>query len=200
MLYIFAVHFDWQSIEDRLFEKSQACIVRFAQEHPDVSCSFFAYDTDPTYGYFYLSFDTPEHALEEAQEYERLIRSHRYSTLSDEEMWRYAEMVLKNSTLITYGPDAGGFAYPEYDRIIFNELDALSVISPEEDPELAPLIREGYLNGNVYRMLWKLSERLVASGVFKHLRLASPFRIGLQFHEDRIVVLRILNWPAASTR
>lgn len=50
--------FDWQSLEDRLYEQSRAIILQFAAEHPDVLCSFFAYDTDPKEGYFFLGFDT----------------------------------------------------------------------------------------------------------------------------------------------
>lgn len=50
--------FDWQSLEDRLFEQSKALILQFAEEHPDVTCSFLAYDTntgaEAESGYGYL--------------------------------------------------------------------------------------------------------------------------------------------------
>jgi hypothetical protein len=42
--------FDWQALEDRLFEQSTAVLRQFAAEHPEVLCSFFAYDTNPAYG------------------------------------------------------------------------------------------------------------------------------------------------------
>jgi hypothetical protein len=63
--------FDWQSLEDRLYEQSKAIIQHFAAEHPNVTCSFFAYDTDPKEGYFLLGFDTLENALCVAQENEQ---------------------------------------------------------------------------------------------------------------------------------
>ncbi len=63
--------FDWQSLEDRLYEQSKVIIQQFAAEHPDITCSFFAYETDPIEGYFMLGFDTYENALRMVQENEQ---------------------------------------------------------------------------------------------------------------------------------
>ena len=54
------------------------------------------------------------------------------------------------------------------------------------------------MEGNLRIVLWKAIERLIASDAFAPLCLASPFRVGYQLHERELVVLRILNWPAAS--
>jgi hypothetical protein len=187
---------DWQSIEDRLFEWSQQSILRFAQEHPEVCCSFFACKADVAYGSFSLNFDTEEQAFEAAQEYERAARGERYVSLSDEGSWRIARMILTIPILTTHGREASYFTYPEYDSIVFDELSV--GINREAEPEIAPLLKEGYLEGNVYRVLWKLSERLVASSVFDHLSQASPFFVGSQLQGEVLVVLRILNWPTGS--
>lgn len=52
--------FDWQALEDQLVEQSRQAILQFAAEYPDVTCSFFAYDANPIYGGFLLSFETSE--------------------------------------------------------------------------------------------------------------------------------------------
>lgn len=56
---------------------------------------------------------------------------------------------------------------------------------------------EGYLEGSTRLVFWKVLERLIDSGLFSHLHLSSPFRVGYQFHDQELIVLRILNWPKA---
>jgi len=187
--------FDWQPIEDQLFECSRNAILRFAQEHATIKCSFFAYYADPTYGHFFLNFDTPENALEAAQEHEQDVRSRWYASLGEEEAWRYAETIMMRSGISDYGPDTSRFTYSRYDNITINELDALCCIQEHEDLELYIAVGEGYLEGNVSIVLWKVVERLVKNNMFSQLLLTSPFRVGFQFHEETIIVLRILNWP-----
>ena|SRR5579862_3150353 len=54
-----------------LVEESKAGILRFAAEHPQEICSFFAYDANAVYGEFHLCFDTLENGLLAAQNNER---------------------------------------------------------------------------------------------------------------------------------
>ena len=75
---------DWQSLEERLFEQTSSVIRQFATEHSDVTCSFFAYDTDPGYGYFLPSFDTAENSLLQAQKNEQRAIEERAKMLSQE--------------------------------------------------------------------------------------------------------------------
>ncbi len=185
--------FDWQALEDRLVEQSTAVLRQFAAEHPDVLCSFFAYDTNPAYGEFLLSFDSQENMRRSAQKDEQRQIAQREMMLKLEGSWRGAKFNLRSVS--DSSPDLGEVAYPLYAELIFKELEAFCM--SEDYPQKNHEVEDNYIHGNVGIMLWKVVERLITSEVFAPLRLASPFRVGYQFHDDgHFIVLRLLNWPA----
>jgi hypothetical protein len=185
--------FDWQSLEDRLYEQSRAVIQQFAAEHPDVTCSFFAYETDPIEGYFMLGFDTYENALRMAQENEQRAIKQRNQMLTQEWSWRHARSMLQSPRLTDYSPDVSYFTYPTYVQLDFQEL--CDLFESENYPQPANSVEDDYIDGNVQIVLWKVMERLIASEAFAPLHLSAPFHVGYQLHTDGLVVLRILNWP-----
>ncbi len=186
--------FDWQSLEDRLYEQSRAVIQQFAAEHPDVTCSFFAYDTDPKEGYFLLGFDTLENSLHMAQENEQRAIKRRNQMLTHEWSWRHARSFLHTPRLTDYSPDVSYFAYHMYAQLNFQELVDLS--ESDNYPQPHNNIEDDYIEGNTRIILWKVVERLIASNIFDQLHLSTPFHVGYALHEDdQTTVLRILNWP-----
>ena len=106
--------FDWQALEDQLVERSRQAILRFATEYPDVTCSFFAYDANPIYGDFHMSFETYEHSLQEAQENEQRAIARRNQMLSHEWFWRSAKYFSTSPLVTDYSPDVGRFAHLMY--------------------------------------------------------------------------------------
>jgi hypothetical protein len=54
------------------------------------------------------------------------------------------------------------------------------------------------LEDRIIVALWRVTDRLVQANTFEVLRRAAPFRIGFAFHDDAMVVLRILDWPCLS--
>lgn len=193
-----AVVIDWQVLEERLFEQSCAVIKQFAEDHPDVICSFFAYDTDPGYGYFLLSFDTAENSLQQALKNEYWAIEERKKMLSQEWSWNSARSLSRVPPITDYSPDVGYFAYYMYAEIRFPEL--VEFKESEAYPQRSNEVEDDYLEGHVRVVLWKIIERLIASAIFSQLRLSSLFRVGYQFHEEDLLVLRILNWPAAQVK
>lgn len=185
--------FDWQAIEDRLFEGTQATIARFISEHPDVVCSFFAYDVDLDAGYFLPSFDTPENAIQQAQRQETWAIQTRNQMLNQVWSWRYARNPIQVPRVVSSSPDVDYFAYHMYTELHFPELVQLR--ERADYPSKNNVVENDYVEGNVYILLWKVVERLIADHAFDRLSLASPFSIGYQLHEDELRVLRILNWP-----
>lgn len=184
--------FDWQALEDRLFEQSKAIILQFAAEHPDVTCSFFAYDTNPTYGKFLLSFESYENMLRAAKVDERRAIANREKMLSRPWSWRLARSRIHSVS--DSSPNVGYFSYHVYAKIHFKELEELSESGAY--PQTTSEAVDNYLDGNVRIVLWKVVERLIEASAFAPLRSASPFRVGYQFHDDgHFVVLRLLNWP-----
>ncbi len=184
--------FDWQALEDRLVEQSTAVLQQFAAEHPDVLCSFFAYDTNPAYGEFLLSFDSQDNMRRSAQKDEQRQIAQREMMLKLEGSWRGAKFNLRSVS--DSSPDVSEFAYHIYAELVWKELEELSL--SEDYPQKNHAWEDTYIHGNVRIVLWKVIERLMTSEAFAPLRLASPFRVGYQFHDDgHFIVLRLLNWP-----
>jgi hypothetical protein len=184
---------DWQVVENRLYELSKAGILRFATEHPEITCSFFAYSANPVYGEFHLCFDTPQNALARAQHNEQKAIKWRNHLLEREGVWQHTHGRLTTPRIIDYSPDPGVFAYPDFEELLFEDLHEIGF-----DPEypVSQDYEDDYANGNGALVIWKVLERLIENGVFAALHLASPFRVGYKLHDDpELVVLRILNWP-----
>lgn len=92
-----------------------------------------------------------------------------------------------------YSPDIGYFAYHMYADLNFPELAGFK--ESETYPQKRNAVEDDYIEGHVRIILWKVIERLIASDTFSQLHLASPFRVGYEFHDGDLLVLRILNWP-----
>lgn len=144
---------DWQDIENRLYEESKAGILRFAAEHPEVVCSFFAYDTNPIYGEFLLCFDTLENALTVAQQNEREAIQQRKKMLTLREAWRGAKYFSTHPAVTEYSPNVGLFAYHMYASIPMRELDELSASG---DYPKGLQTDDDYIEGNACIGLWKV--------------------------------------------
>jgi hypothetical protein len=185
------VDFDWQALEGLLFKRSQEAILRFATEYPKAICSFFAYDTNPIYGEFFVSFETAKHSLQQAQENEQQAMKRRTQMLSHPWSWRGARHFSAYPAVMEYTPSVGLFAHHMYELIQVSELDELSRSGAYPKGHETD---DDYIEGNARIVLWKVIERLIASDAFSPLSLTSPFRVGYQFHDETLIVLRILNW------
>lgn len=186
-------YFDWQQMEDGLFQQSKQAIERFAYEHMQEQCSFLAYgwmgDEDNS---VYLCIDTPEQAIHSAQQVEQDALIQRSKLMGLREAWRVASSWLTEPKIIDYAPSVELFKYDSYMHFRLDNWDEL--INQKPYPEHKKW-EDDYLYGNMQLLFWKCIERLINEHVLDMLKLASPFRLGYQFHEEDIVVLRILNWP-----
>ncbi len=187
---------DWQAIERALFEKEKSTIEQFAKEHPDIVCSFFACVAAPLLGEFAFRFDTPENAAYEAMKHELMILRRKqttYEQLGSTDAWRHARSSV-NLPLQTYPHTSDFFQYASYTKLDFNWREmAKSHAYPQREEG-----QDNYLEGQTRWMICRVMDRLVADRIFEHLAMTSPFRLGYEFHEEGLTVLRVLNWPAAS--
>lgn len=184
--------FDWHALEDQLVERSRQVIFQFATEYPEVTCSFFAYEVHPHAGDFLLSFETIEHSLQQAQEQEQWAIASRSKMLSHEWSWRAAKYFSTAELVTDYNSEVEYFAHHLYADLHVKELNKLS--AGGEYPKGGET-ENNYIEGNIRIVLWKVTERLIAHEAFNRLTLASPFRVGYEFYDEPLVVLRILNWP-----
>jgi hypothetical protein len=183
---------NWQEVETTLFEEGKEAIARFATEHPDLLCSFFAYYADPLSGEFAICIDTQEHALQQAKKEEFRVCQRRERRLHSPSAWRRAQLTIELPRLTEYSPLVDYFHFAFYSSTTFADW------TPFFDSKSYPQQRPGeddYLAGNTRIVLWKVLERLIHEQVLSQLNLAPLFRLGYHFHEKELVVLRILNWP-----
>jgi hypothetical protein len=182
----------WREVETRLVEQGKMAIERFATEHPDLTCSFFAIAADPLSGAFFFCFDTPHNAIHQATKQELFALGQRQSQAQwkRSESWRYAGAL--SASLIEYSPSANLFHYSSYAQFSF---DWLAFTDSEAYPERQEG-QEDYLEGHTRIAIWRAIERLIADKAFLRLHMTAPFRIGYQFTEEALIVLRVLNWPA----
>ena len=61
---------NWKQSEEILFEKGKEAILRFADEHRDEVCSFFAIYSNFCYGDVAFMFDTLDNSLLQAKRHE----------------------------------------------------------------------------------------------------------------------------------
>lgn len=180
---------NWAAIEERLFTFSYEVITRFGREHPEVICSFLAYDVELPF--FHLSFDTPANAIQVAQRTEQEAIARRATMLVLPTAWHGAKDFSTQPPVFDYSHSTGYFAYDTFGEVKVEELEDLNFVQdyPQDD------WGDDYADGNTRIVLWRVVERLIDSEAFHQLRLASPFRLGYQLHGDALTVLRILNWP-----
>lgn len=187
---------DWQEVEELLFEKGKEALLRFATEHSALKCSFFAYYTNPIAGEFKISFDTIQHALQQAREEELRTRQKRQkwwdSQYTPTTAWHYARSYLDLPRLTDYSPEVGYFHFASHTTLTFENWTIF--FDSDSYPERLPGI-DDYLVGNTRVVLWKVIERLITEGTVFQMNLSPLFRLGYQFYDEELVVLRILNWP-----
>jgi hypothetical protein len=175
----------WKEAEETLFRESREIIRRFAAEHPDEMFALLAFTVDCEYSGLALNFDTLENSVASAQERQDDIVELRNRFFAEPAAWESAPYYVNNFlNRVSECNLVGPFAYEPVGVV---DLPAWEQYfrSSEETPQMA---------GRVIVALWRVTERLVESGVFDRLNLASPFRIAYAFHDCETVVLRILNW------
>src|SRR5689334_20736969 len=102
---------DWKAAELRLVEESIRAIQAFAAEHCDVESCYFAFDSEPRYGYVLLCFDTTANSLRSAKSMESFAIERRQQMLSKGDSWQHAGHFLTTPVLSPFGGDTGDFAF-----------------------------------------------------------------------------------------
>lgn len=179
---------DWSGAEEMLFERSAFVIRQFVAEHPNEVFATFAFTVDSDYAGVALNFDTLENSLAEAQRAERYQVEHRNRLFATDHGWQNARYYVAHHTNRVDDCNLRGSL--RYDLVTFVELPAWEEYfnSNEECPEL---------EGRIIVSLWRVIDRLVSSGTFDGLRKSPFFRMAFGFHDDEMIVLRVLNWPGS---
>jgi hypothetical protein len=187
---------DWPACDERLHAASIAAIQRLASDKPDEPICYFAFDTEPRYGYVLISFDTLANNIRSAKRLEDFAIEQRQKWLDREGAWESAKYHLNSPRLAPFHTNSGSFAFPEYAKAAFPEWRELHERGgyPVSEPH-----QDDYLESSARLVLWRVAERLIAEKAFQSLPLASPFIVGYSIHDQEETILRILNWPAEAS-
>jgi hypothetical protein len=183
---------DWKSVENKLYSESITAINSFTAEYPEEEVCYFAFDSDPVYGYVLICFDTTENSVSEARrQAQRSIEIMR-EYLASAWNWQTTKSMLISSQVLPFTNNTGDFQYQGYAEVKFPEWEKLAESEkyPQGDFEGA----DDYLEANVSVVFWRVIDRLIEEGKFSMLRMSSPFYVGYGFHDDDQIILRILNW------
>lgn len=203
---------DWKQSEATLFEKGKEAIARFASEHPDEICSFFAIYSDFCYGEVSFTFDTLDNSLLQAKRHEqRLVRQWRewFGKEADQRDPKFFRRAWELAYTTFSSPVRGRQRIDDYNTFDAFKYEAYSLVeiadwrecfeNMEVSEDSTGIENEASspdpFEGNVILVIWNVIERLINEDVFSQLSLSSPFRLGFRFHDSELVVLRILNWP-----
>src|SRR5205823_10644712 len=115
---------DWQAVEDKLYAASVNAIEAFAAQHPHERVCFFAFDSEPRYGYVILAFDTAENNLRSVRELGHHAEEFRQRNLTIHDGWKRAKYHLTCPPVFLFNSNSGDFRYAQFTEIKFSEWES----------------------------------------------------------------------------
>lgn len=184
---------NWQIVESHLLSQSEVAVRQFVAQHGNEQCSFVAYAVDPYYGRFRICFDTLENGVHVARDNERRAMERRARMLTYDWSWQNAKDLSTKPRVTEYPPYTSDFAHYDYATMEFSGWPDFARSPHYPKGDRGP---DDYLEGNVRITIWRIIDALINGEIVKQLNLASPCRFGYQFHDEELIVMRIVNWPA----
>ena len=182
----------WDIFFQRLVEGTRAAIQQFATEHPTAEVCYFAYDSEPCYGYVLTCFNTTDAEIRHIREWHDRRINYRKEILSND-VWRSnAYYQVKANSVLPFCNETGDFAYQGFTELRFPEWEAFA--QSETYPEHRDH-EDDYLECRVALIFAKALDTLAEDGGFEKLRLASPTLLGFGFHDQDQYVVRMLHVP-----
>jgi hypothetical protein len=183
---------DWDLFLERLLQQTKSAIQKFAKEHGDKEVCYFAYDSEPRYGYVLTCFNTTESSLEFTRKQREYHTEYRRKLMADPVWFDSAYYQAKTHALLPFCNNTGDFAYQGFTQIQFPEWEefAESPNYPESEEQ-----DDDYLTNRAARMFCRATDRLLDERAFEPLRLARPTLIGFGFHDQDQHILHLLNLP-----
>jgi hypothetical protein len=182
----------WDVFLQRLLDASRAAIRRFAAEHPAGELCYFAFDSEPRYGYVLTCFNTSRANLQHVREWHDKRVAYRKELLS-QSVWRdHAYYQVKANSVSPFCNNTGDFAYQDFAEVKFPEWQAFA--ESNDYPE-ASNDNDDYLQNRVALIFARALDTLAEEGSFSGLRLSSPTMLGFGFHDQDQLIVRMLNLP-----
>ena len=182
---------DWDLYLKRLVKETKAAIQQFATKHGGEEVCYFAYDSEPRYGYVLTCFNTSSASQEFVRKQREYHAKHRRKLMADPVWFDSAYYQTKAHSLLPFCNNTGDFAFQGFTQIEFPEWQkyAESPKYPEVEDD-----NEDYLMNRVARLFCRATDQLVKTRVLEQLRLARPTLVGFGFHDRDQYVLHMLNF------
>jgi len=87
---------------------------------------FFAFDTEPRYGYVLFAFDTFENNIRSAQQMEQYLIKDRTESLTKKRHWNNAKHRLCHPPVTVFNTNIADFAFPQYADVGFPEWETIA--------------------------------------------------------------------------
>ena len=182
----------WDIYLQQLIDGTRTAIEKFALEHPNEEVCYFAYDSEPCYGYVLTCFNTTEaNRLYVPLRHEELVSRRKGQT----EKWGRRKQdyyFLRTSSVLPFCNNTGEFRYQDFAELKFPEWQQFA--ESESYPEFEDNDRD-YLLNHVAWLFGKALDTLAEDGSFEKLKLASPTLLGFAFHDEEQYVVRLLRFP-----
>lgn len=183
---------DWDLYLKRLVKETKAAIQQFAEQHGSEEVCYFAYDSEPRYGYVLTCFNTSSASLEFTRKQCEYNARYRRKLMRNPVWFDNAYYQTKAHALLPFCNNTGDFAFQGFTRIEFPEWQkyAENPKYPEAEED-----DDDYLINRVARLFCRTTDQLVKGRAFEKLNLAAPTLVGFGFHEGGQYVLHLLNLP-----
>jgi hypothetical protein len=183
---------DWDLYLKRLVDETKSAIQQFAAQHGGEEVCYFAYDSEPRYGYVLTCFNTSSASLEFIRKQRDYHTQYRRQLLEKPVWFDSAYYQARVNSVLPFCNNTGDFAFQGFTQIQFPEWQEFAD-SPDY-PEAKDDDKD-YLTNRVARLFCRATDQLVEERAFEQLRLARPVLIGFGFHDHDQYVLHMLNLP-----
>lgn len=154
--------------------------------------TFFAIDSNPYYGEFLPSVDTLSTSrVVMRAEQENRLGSRAWMKLEGKDAWLETYDGAYRSSVPMFSADASEFTHHMIHDCEYPPLDALARSKLYKKLN-ARAGKDGWIEGHVRVVLARVCDRLVDGKAFAKLPIAVPFGVGYQYHDEKMVVCRVI--------
>ncbi len=185
--------FDFTALEKHLIAGCKEAIALAVKEvKKNDPATFFAIDSNPYYGEFLPSVDTLANSrgMMRAEEKIRLERRD-WMKLEGKDAWLETYERAFHSSIPMFNDEVGEFTHHMIHNCEYSKLDALAR-SPLYKKLNAKAGKDGWIEGHVRVVLARVCDVLVDKKAFAKLPIAQPFGVGYQYHDEKMVVCRVI--------
>ena len=205
---------DWNVIENDLYIAVVNSITILKNSNEEFSC--LAFDSDPTYGYSLICFNTKSSSDKFLKTSDENNYNYINSSLTENDdipewlkkanlgikindqpdlpIWRKSFYLDRLNSFQPYCNNVGDFSHIEVEKCENNSLANYFTNIKDNENE-----HSNYLHDYFKIIAWNTTNKIVKSNILNQLNISRPFIIGLQFHDDEFIVLRAINLTNASS-